>query len=183
MRRAVFLDRDGVLNHPVERNGLSGPPRSVDELKMLPGVAEACAELREEGFLLVVVTNQPDVRRGTVDRSQVEAVNQAVRKAVAVDDLRTCFHDDDDACSCRKPLPGLLQEAAEDWGIDLAASYMVGDRWKDMDAGRAAGCATILVEHPLAEPGASEPWARAASLTEAAAIILRRKRGRRGTRR
>lgn len=176
MQRAVFLDRDGVLNRPVETNGVGRPPWSVAELEMLPGVADACMDLRAAGFLVVVVTNQPDVRRGAVSKDQIDTVNQAVREAVAVDDLRTCFHDDIDACTCRKPLPGLLREAAEEWGIDLTASYMVGDRWRDVEAGRAAGCATILIERSREDSGGSLPWASAASLSEATAIILGRKR-------
>jgi len=171
-RRAIFLDRDGVLNRPVERDGVSGPPASLAELELLPGVTDACARLRDAGYLLVIVTNQPDVRRGTMVQADVEAVNAAVLAAVAADDVRTCFHDDGDGCGCRKPRPGMLRAAAEEWNIDLTASYMVGDRWKDVEAGQAAGCTTVLIERAEPYAGSTAAWRRADSLTTAAAIIL-----------
>lgn len=174
LRRAVFLDRDGVLNRAIlQDDGKTHPPASPGELEILPGAGEACAVLHQADFLLIVVTNQPDVARGTQSREVVEAINEALREQVHVDDIRVCYHDDQDNCLCRKPRPGLLLESARDWKIDLIASFMVGDRWKDIEAGRRAGCRTFFVDHELADVGRSRPDFRVASLFEAADWILR----------
>jgi D-glycero-D-manno-heptose 1,7-bisphosphate phosphatase len=173
MRRAVFLDRDGVLNQAVLRAGISSPPASVDELHILPGVPNACALLKGAGFLLIVVTNQPDVARGSTALETVEAINQKIRLNLPLDDIRVCYHDDNDKCACRKPNPGLLLQAASDWKIDIGASFMVGDRWKDVEAGKRAGCRTILIGKGP-EPGRNtHPDHTAQSLAEAARWILR----------
>jgi D-glycero-D-manno-heptose 1,7-bisphosphate phosphatase len=145
MRRAVFLDRDGVLNRPVFRRGVSCPPANLSELELLDGAVQACKLLRAAGFVLIVVTNQPDVSRGTVTREAVEQINNALAALLAIDDFRVCYHDDAHGCACRKPAPGLLTEAAAEWKIDLSASVMVGDRTKDIEAGRRAGCQTVLI--------------------------------------
>ena len=173
MRRAVFLDRDGVLNRTYVVRGIPHPPSSLSEFEVLPGVAQACKRLKEAGFLLIVVTNQPDVARGVQQRAVVEAINQALLSELPLDDIRVCYHDDQDHCSCRKPLPGLLIQAAKDWQIDLSASFMVGDRWKDIETGREAGCKTILIECQYRESMRSEPDHRASALAEASDWILR----------
>jgi D-glycero-D-manno-heptose 1,7-bisphosphate phosphatase len=144
-RRAVFLDRDGVLNEPVLLAGRPHPPDSVEDLVLAPGVEDACAELRRAGFLLIVVTNQPDVARGTRARATVDAINDELRLRLGLDDVLVCPHDDDDRCGCRKPRPGLILEGAARWRVSLAGSVMVGDRWRDVEAGRGAGCRTVLV--------------------------------------
>ena len=172
MRRAVFLDRDGVLNRAIVRQGKPYPPTSLAEFELLPGVVEACKALRAADFLLVVVTNQPDVARGTLHRETVEAINRALRAQVPVDDIRVCYHDDQDKCLCRKPSPGLLLQAAEDWQIDLSASFTVGDRWKDIEAGRRAGCKTVLIDYAYAEAVLSVPDRSVHSLAEATDWIL-----------
>lgn len=173
MRRAVFLDRDGVLNRAFVRQGKPYPPVSLAELEILPGVAEACAVLREAGFLLIAVTNQPDVARGTQRREVVKAINQALADQLPLDDIRVCYHNDVDHCPCRKPEPGLLLEAARDWAIDLSASFMVGDRWKDIEAGRRAGCKTIFVDYGYIEKEPDNPDCRVGSPIEAVDWILR----------
>ena len=170
--RAVFLDRDGVLNRALVRDGRPYPPAGVGELEVLPGVAEALAALRQAGYLLVVVTNQPDVARGTQPRAAVEAIHRELLARLPLDEVRCCFHDDADGCACRKPRPGLLQEAARDRHVDLAASFMVGDRWRDTEAGAAAGCRTIFIDHGYQERRPDRCDARVASLAEAAAWIL-----------
>ena len=170
--RAVFLDRDGVLNAAVARDGRPHPPASVDELRILPGVPEALAELRRAGFLLLAVTNQPDVARGTTPRGVVDAIHEALRAALPLDAIYTCWHDDADRCACRKPSPGLLLEAAGERGVDLAASFMVGDRWRDTDAGVAAGCRVVFVDHGWREKRPERYDARVTSLPEAASWIL-----------
>ncbi len=175
MPKAVFVDRDGVLNRALVRNGKLVPPASVDELELLPGVAEACVALRAAGFLLIVVTNQPDVARGTQNRQTVAAIHEVIRGKVPLDDVRVCFHDDADGCECRKPKPGLLLEAAKDWDIDIRHSFLVGDRWKDIEAARNAGCRAVQVEngHPEKEDAWASPDLRVRSLKEAADWILR----------
>jgi D-glycero-D-manno-heptose 1,7-bisphosphate phosphatase len=183
MRRAVFLDRDGVLNRAKIVLGRPYPPASLAEFELLPGVVEACTELTNAGFLLIVVTNQPDVARGTQQREIVEAINQTLLSEVPIQEVRVCYHDDDDRCSCRKPLPGLLMEAAKEWQIDLAASFMVGDRWRDIEAGRTAGCKTILVDRQYHESMKNAPDHRVRSLAEVPEWILsQRKSHHRGKR-
>jgi len=172
MRRAVFLDRDGVLNRATVVNGIPYPPAGVAEFEMLPGAVQACRQLKAAGFLLIVVTNQPDVARGTQLRPVVEAINQALLSEVPIDEVKVCYHDDRDQCSCRKPLPGLLIEAAKEWQIDLPASFMVGDRWKDVETGRQAGCKTIFIDYEYRETLPSAPDHRAHSLAESTDWIL-----------
>jgi D-glycero-D-manno-heptose 1,7-bisphosphate phosphatase len=173
-RRAVFLDRDGVINLAVVRDGAPRPPSSLSELEILPGVPEALARLKAAGFRLIVVTNQPDVSRGLLSRESVDAVNAHLSMRLPIDEIRTCWHDDADRCSCRKPEPGLLLDAAREAGLDLSSCYMVGDRWRDIGAGKAAGCATVFIDNGYTEIPPERPDARVGSLTEAASWILAR---------
>jgi D-glycero-D-manno-heptose 1,7-bisphosphate phosphatase len=174
MKRAVFLDRDGVLNRAVVRGGKPYPPSNVSELEILPGVEEALAALRKAGFLLIVVTNQPDVARGTTTREAVDAINAALGTELPIDEFRTCYHDSEAGCDCRKPRPGALLAAAAHHGIDLYDSFMVGDRWRDAEAGQRAGCKTILIDYGYQEKQPEAVDYSVASLSEAAEIILRR---------
>ncbi len=175
MRRAIFLDRDGVLNRTyLHRDGKTHPPANLKELKILPGVEDACYDLRRAGFLLIAVSNQPDVARGTQVREVVEAINHRLQQDLDLDDFRVCYHDNQDNCHCRKPKPGLLLKARDSWGIDLAQSFMVGDRWTDIEAGHSAGCKTIFIGTvPLLEVDRRKPDFQAASLLEAASWILK----------
>ncbi len=174
--RAVFLDRDGVINQAVVKAGKPYPPTSLDELVITPGAAEDLARLVALDFRLLVVTNQPDVARGSQSRAVVEAINARLREALPLDQIYTCFHDDRDECECRKPRPGLIYQAAQEWQIDPAQSFLVGDRWKDIAAGQAAGCTTLLIEMGYAESQpatqAVTPDYRVNSLGEAVAIIV-----------
>lgn len=170
-RRAVFLDRDGVLNVAVHVDGKTYPPADADSLVIAPGVGEAVARLRAAGYLCICVTNQPDVARGTRTRDNVDAMNEKVRTALALDDLYVCFHDNADNCACRKPKPGMLLSAAEKWDIALADSWMVGDRRTDVAAGRAAGCRTVLIA--AADDGASGADFVCGDLGGAASVIVR----------
>jgi D-glycero-D-manno-heptose 1,7-bisphosphate phosphatase len=176
VKRAVFLDRDGVINRAVLRGGLPFPPESVQDLEVLPGVPEALALLRSAGFTLVVVTNQPDVARGRQTRAEVEAIHGFLTRTLPLDAVKVCYHDDPDLCACRKPLPGMILEAAVEMSVDLSRSYMVGDRWKDIEAGERAGTTTILVENEYPEKKPGNPAAKVGSLREAAEWILAREK-------
>jgi D-glycero-D-manno-heptose 1,7-bisphosphate phosphatase len=173
MRRAVFLDRDGVINRPILRDGKPYPPPSLADLRVLPGVREACQKLREAGFVLILVTNQPDIARGTRSAREVTEINSRLQRYLQFDDVRVCPHDDSERCQCRKPKPGLLLEAARTWNIDLASSFMVGDRWRDVQAGHTAGCQSIFVDHGYRERQPDGPFLRVHSLRQAAEWILR----------
>lgn len=146
MRRAVFLDRDGVLNQVVRRGEKIASPRTMDEFILAPGVGQQVSRLRQAGFLVLVATNQPDIARGKMDPAQLELMHRSLAQAAPVHEILVCPHDDADGCPCRKPLPGLLTEPADRLDLDLAASYMVGDSWKDMAAARAAGVTGLLLE-------------------------------------
>lgn len=173
-RPAVFLDRDGVINRALVRNGKPYPPGSLAEFEILPGVTAACARLQAAGFLLVVATNQPDVGRGTMAREVVEAIHEHMRHQLSIDAVEVCYHPGKGAseCECRKPRPGMLVHAAKDLGINLGRSWMIGDRWRDIGCGHAAGCRTILIDYGYAEELRQPPDYRAANLSEAADLIL-----------
>lgn len=170
----MFLDRDGVINRALERDGRPYPPMSEQEFEILPGVPEACARLKQAGFLLVVVTNQPDVGRGTLDQAIVEAIHARMLQRLPIDRVEVCYHPGRGLsdCDCRKPKPGMLQRAAQGLGIDLRQSWMVGDRWRDIDCGHAAGCRTIFIDYGYAEELKQPPDYRCRSLLEATEIIL-----------
>ena len=173
-QRAVFLDRDGVINGCRVIDGKPYPPLSVEEFVIFPGVTEACRQLKQAGFLLVVATNQPDVGRGTLKRAAVEAIHEHMKRALPLDGVEVCYHPGrgDSSCDCRKPQPGMLRRAAQQLDIDLAASWMVGDRWRDMDCGHAAGCHTVFLDYGYDEPLKQRPDFQAKSLLEAADHIL-----------
>jgi D-glycero-D-manno-heptose 1,7-bisphosphate phosphatase len=171
-RPAVFLDRDGVLNRAYERDGITYPPIDVDQIEILPGVAQALELLAGQGLLLVVVTNQPDVARGVQRRDTVEAINAFLARQLPLHAIFTCYHDTPDNCECRKPRPGLLTQAAHRYDIDLNASFLVGDRWSDIAAGQAAGCRTFLVATPHSQVERCTPDYEVVDLLEAAHMIL-----------
>jgi D-glycero-D-manno-heptose 1,7-bisphosphate phosphatase len=175
VRRAIFLDRDGVINRSLERDHKPFAPSSLDEFEILPDVPAACAKLKAAGFLLIVATNQPDVGRGTLKKEIVETIHAEMRRRLPIDRVEVCFHPGrgESDCDCRKPRPGMLLRAARELGIDLAQSWMVGDRWRDVDCGRAAGCRTIFIDCGYAEELRQKPDFFAGNLVEAADIILR----------
>lgn len=172
MRRAVFLDRDGVINRAFVRDGKPYPPATLEEFDLLPGVEQTIRSLRAAGYLVIVVTNQPDVATGVQRRDVVEAMHDRLRAAGLCDDIKACYHTDADGCACRKPKPGMLIEAARERQVDLASSFMVGDRWRDVAAGKAAGCYTLFIDHEYREMRADDPDAIVASLEEAGRLIL-----------
>jgi len=176
MKRAVFLDRDGVINHVIWQENRPRAPMSLEEFELLPRSGEAIEMLRRAGFLTVVITNQPDVAAGLLQREVVEKINKQLRCLVPVDDIRVCYHRDQDGCGCRKPKPGMLLQAAHTWSVALDRSFMVGDRWSDIGAGHAAGCTTILVGDGYGEDFPEAPHAVAESLFEASLLILSEER-------
>ena len=171
MKRAVFLDRDGVINRAIVRDGVPCPPVNLSELEILPGVSDALKKLHAANYLLIVITNQPDVARGTVKKSDIEQMNSQLSFQLPLDDIKTCYHDGSDGCLCRKPLPGALLEAAKEHDIDLSKSFMVGDRWRDIEAGQRAGCKTFFVNCRYTEQQPEMPDFIVSSLLEAQKII------------
>lgn len=170
MRKAVFLDRDGVLNQTIFKMGKPRAPYTLEEFSLLPGVFEGIQLLKDQNYLLIVVTNQPDVARGWVTKEAVEMINLHLKKILPVDEIVVCYHTEFDQCFCRKPNPGMLLEAARKWNIDLLESYMVGDRYSDIEAGKKAGCRTILIGEGDA-PKTIQPDYQKVSLLEAARLV------------
>lgn len=173
VRRAIFLDRDGVLNEAVVRNGKPYPPASAAEVRLVEGAVEGMARLKELGFLLLVVTNQPDIARGTQTMEELGAINQVLEAALPLDAILICPHDNGDECPCRKPKPGLLLCGAEKFELSLPDSYMIGDRWRDLDAAAAAGVTGVWIDYGYRERGpAAPPAARVTSLRDAVEWIV-----------
>ncbi len=172
MQRAVFLDRDGVLNQTFVRDGVSYPPDNLAELVILPGVAEGVALLAAQGLKLVVVTNQPDVARGTQTQAVVAAINARLCAELPLNAVYVCYHDTSDQCTCRKPQPGMLLQAANEHSLDLQHSFLVGDRWSDIEAGRAAGCVTFLIDVPYNQRERCQPDYIVADLYAAAQLLI-----------
>jgi transaldolase len=170
---AVFLDRDGVLVEGTEVEGVPTPMPQDGTLQLRPGVAEACRQLRVAGLPLVCVTNQPDIARGTVTMESVQAANAELQALLGLGAILVCPHDDADDCDCRKPRPGLLLSAASTLGIDPKLSVMVGDRWRDVEAGRRAGCATVFIDNGYHERRPDRPDVTARGLAEVVPEILR----------
>jgi D-glycero-D-manno-heptose 1,7-bisphosphate phosphatase len=174
VRRAVFLDRDGVINKSLTREGLPYAPISMAEFQILPGVAEALLLLRAAGYLNIVITNQPDIKTGKQSPKVLHLMHEKLSNELALDDIRFCPHTDDDGCFCRKPLPGMLIDAANRWHVDLRESWLIGDRWRDIAAGQAAGCRCFFVDHGYLERQPLPPFTSVASLPEAVANIVYR---------
>jgi D-glycero-D-manno-heptose 1,7-bisphosphate phosphatase len=171
--KAVFLDRDGVLNQAVVRNGKPYPPANAAELALAPDAKAVLLELKAQGFLLLVATNQPDVAKGITTRAAVEEINRKLASELPLDEVFVCFHQDKDHCDCRKPKPGMILEGARKHNVDLAESFMVGDRWRDVEAGQNAGCRTVFIDGGYEEQQPARPAeARVRSLKEAADWIL-----------
>ena len=171
-RQAVFLDRDGVLNRIVVRDGMPFAPVRLEDFQFLPGSCDAVRRIRDQGYLAIVVTNQPDITTGKQKPGVLAAMHEILRSELGVDDIFVCCHLDTDGCDCRKPKPGMLHAAAEKWDIDLSRSVMVGDRWRDVGAGKTAGCATVFIEYGYLEPNLEIADSIAVSLDEAVPFIL-----------
>lgn len=173
-RHAVFLDRDGIINRALVHNGKPYPPTNLDEFEILPDVSEACKKLKKAGYLIVVVTNQPDVGRGTLSQSIVEEMHTFLLKHLPIDRIEVCYHPGRglSTCDCRKPLPGMLIRAASELELDLKQSWMIGDRLSDVECGHSVGSRTILVGGGYNESSPVAPDFRTNNLVEAVAKIL-----------
>jgi D-glycero-D-manno-heptose 1,7-bisphosphate phosphatase len=176
-RAAVFLDRDGVINRVTVRNGTPHPPSHAEEFALYEDVPDGCARLKAANFLLVVITNQPDVGRGTQSREAVEAMNLKMQSALpSLDRIEICYHAGErygQPCDCRKPRPGLILRAAAELNIDPRRSYVIGDRWRDIDCARAAGCRAIFIERRYKESLREAPDFTVADFNDAVSAVLR----------
>jgi D-glycero-D-manno-heptose 1,7-bisphosphate phosphatase len=175
-RRAVFLDRDGVINRVTVRNGMPYPPSHAAQFELYEDVPDGCARLKAANFLLVVITNQPDVGRGTQSREAVEAMNLKMQSAVpSIDRVEVCYHAGENygqPCDCRKPRPGMILSAVAELNIDSARSYVIGDRWRDVDCARAAGCRAILIQRGYTEKLREPPDFTVANFNDAVSAVL-----------
>ena len=174
-RPAVFLDRDGVLAREIVRDGTAYAPTRVEDFVLVPEAGQQVQRLRDAGFVCIVFTNQPELATGELLRDDLDEMHRQLRTAVPVDDILFCPHHRSEGCRCYKPALGMIEDAVARWNIDLATSYVVGDRWRDVDAGRAVGCYSILIERPYSN--ATWASARVATLTEAVDAVLRHARG------
>ena len=171
MKKAVFLDRDGVVNKAFIRNGLPTSPISLNELEILPGVKESILKLKKLNYICLLVTNQPDVSRGKIEKKTVIEMNNFLKKEIKLDDIFVCYHDDKDNCKCRKPKPGMIIQASKKWDIDVRKSFMIGDRWRDIQAGINAGCKTFFIDNNYNEDKLVEASYTSANLLGAVIII------------
>jgi D-glycero-D-manno-heptose 1,7-bisphosphate phosphatase len=172
MKKAVFLDRDGVLNRSILLHGVPKPPSCIEDIEILDGVIEAIQVLLDNDYVPVVVTNQPDVARGNTTQSQVEAINAHVGAATKIKHFYTCFHDDVDLCDCRKPAPGLILRASSELDLNIQESFMVGDRWRDIEAGQLAGCQSFFIDSLYLEKAPKMPFKKVSSLLDAVKTII-----------
>jgi len=172
MKRAVFLDRDGVLNSTFLADGIPTPPKNLQDVVILDGVKDAIQLLNNSCFEIVVVTNQPDVARGVISKESVELINAYLSQELGIKHFFTCVHDDPDGCNCRKPKPGLMLNAARELNLDLYKSFMIGDRWRDVSAGQAAGCECFFIDYGYDEKSPVLPYTRVSSLLEATLLIM-----------
>ena len=171
MKKSVFLDRDGVINKAYIKDGLPQSPNSLNELKILPGVRESIIKLKKLNFICLMVTNQPNVSRKKIEKNSVIQMNNFLKNEIALDDIFVCYHDDSDNCNCRKPKPGLLLQAGKKWDVDFKKSFMIGDRWRDIQAGEKVGCKTIFLDYKYNEKKPKKPDFVSDSLLNAAHII------------
>lgn len=171
-KKAVFLDRDGVLNKSGMQEGKPHAPRCLEAFHLLPDAELSVQALHDAGFALVVVTNQPDVGNGFVPQNTVEAMHDYLRSCMPLDAIKVCYHKQTADCACRKPGVALFVEASNELDIDLSRSFMIGDRWSDIVAGRSAGCFTIFINRGYDEPLRELPDATVSSLAEAVNLIL-----------
>lgn len=170
MNKAVFFDRDGIINKAIIIDNKPYPPKNLTELELIDGIHLLMWELKSKGFLIFVITNQPDVARGTQTKSMIEAINNNIKKELPIDEIFVCYHDEGN-CTCRKPMPGFILQAKDTYNIDLNQSFMIGDRWRDIDCGNYAGCLTIFVDYGYNEKLKSKPSYTVKNIKEIKEII------------
>lgn len=170
MKRAVFLDRDGVINKVLIRHGLAATPQRFEEFELVEGIGEEVKRVKDAGFFVFVITNQPDVARGILPLEELEKMSAAIEAQLPVDEIWVCPHDDAARCDCRKPKPGMVRRAREKYAIDIGESYLIGDSWKDMELARGVGCKGILIDAPYNQ--GLDCFARARDIHEAVNLIL-----------
>ena len=180
MKAAAFLDRDGVINASYIRNGIPHPPESFLEVQILPGVFEAINLLIANSYLPVVISNQPDIARKKIELSSVQSINDYIAQETGITNFYICPHDDSDSCKCRKPKPGLIETAASDLDIDLTKSFLVGDRWRDIEAGQSLGIPSYFIDYSYSELKPKLPFIKVSSLFEAVTIRIGENSGPRG---
>lgn len=166
-KKAFFLDRDGVINSALVENNAPKSPKTLVDIKILPGVLEAVTKIKAANYEIVVVTNQPDIARKKITWSQLDEINSHIKKLTSIDHIYVCPHEDLDNCKCRKPKPGLITSAASDFNIELSQSFMVGDRWRDIEAGQQAGCHCYFIDYSYDEKQPDKPYVKVNSLLEA----------------
>jgi D-glycero-D-manno-heptose 1,7-bisphosphate phosphatase len=171
VNKAVFLDRDGVINKAVVIEGRPYPPASLQQMELLPGVAAGILLLKQAGYLVFVATNQPDVARGKTPQAAVDEINHYLQNHLHIDEVYCCYHDGIENCDCRKPKPGMLLQAAAKYDVDLNTSFMVGDRWRDIEAGIQAGVTTVLIDYQYDEKKVAANFT-CNSFSEAVGFIL-----------
>jgi len=171
--RAAFLDRDGVINRSKWIDGVPKPPSGISDLEVLAGVTEAIELLKVHNYVPVVITNQPDVARGTLSQSTLNKINEYIGEITGIKHFYSCIHDDSDKCCCRKPAPGLILKSSRDLNLDIAKSFLVGDRWRDIAAGQAVGCPTFFINYSYPEKEPEMPYTQVSSLLEAVQIMIR----------
>jgi D-glycero-D-manno-heptose 1,7-bisphosphate phosphatase len=171
--RALFLDRDGVINRSMVRDGKPFAPTHFDDFEILPGVKEALIKSRQAGLKNIIVTNQPDLSTGKIKQEQFDLIQSYCLSELEIDAIKVCPHTQLDDCDCRKPRPGLITQAASEFGVDISSSYMVGDRWRDIEAGQAAGCkSNFFIDYDYQEKRPDPPYVVIRSLAEAVLVIL-----------
>jgi|TARA_B100002003_G_scaffold121440_1_gene112113 D-glycero-D-manno-heptose 1,7-bisphosphate phosphatase len=171
MKKAAFLDRDGVINRAIIKDGKPLSPNTLNELEILPGVIQSITKLKKLNFVCLVVTNQPNVSRKKIDKNSVIQMNNFLKNEIPLDDFFVCYHDDKDNCDCRKPKPGLLLKAGKKWDVDFKKSFMIGDRWRDIEAGKNVGCKTIFLDYKYSETKPKNPSFVSDTLLNAVHII------------
>lgn len=172
MNKAIFFDRDGVINRSIIKNNKPYPPKNLEELELIDGIHLLMWRLKQKGFLIFVITNQPDVSRGTQTKSMVEALNTNIKKELPINEIFTCYHDDKNNCECRKPKSGFILQAKDKYDIDLKQSFVIGDRWKDIQAGKSAGCLTIFIDYGYDEELKCKPDYKVKNIKEIEGVIL-----------
>ncbi len=177
-KKIAFLDRDGVINEPIVIHGKPFAPTKFEQFRVLPKVADSLRILKDLGFLTVTVTNQPDISLGRQNLDELDAIHSFLLKNYAIDLIKVCIHTDDHGCKCRKPKPGMLLEVAMKYEISIDSCFMIGDRWRDVEAGQRAGCGTnFYIDYKYLEKRPSGSFETVNSLHDCVLTIAKMTKG------